>query len=147
MERINTTLQHQALRASHADVCKKTVEFSAIQRLICAHIPEEAQQAFQIVKLQGTCLTIEVHSLWLMWIKSHESMVLRHLGEAFGIQRIKWRQNPHLATAAIKQRNTISLSPKSAAVVFATAQAIQHDGLKHALKKLASRVSSSRSDR
>ena len=81
-----------------------------------------------------------------MWIKSHEQVVVRHLNDAFGIEQIKWRQNPHLATAPVAQRHTISLSPKSAAVVSATAKAIQHDGLKNALQKLASRVSSSRSD-
>jgi|GEM_PF-4766859 len=146
MERITKTLTQSALQRLHADVCKKASEFSAIRETICAHIPLEAQHAFHIVKLQGACLTIEVHSLWLMWIKSHEQVVVRHLNAAFGIEHIKWRQNPHLATAPVAQRHTISLSPKSAAVVSAAAKVIEHDGLKHALEKLATRVSSSRRD-
>ena len=81
-----------------------------------------------------------------MWVKSHEQAVIGHLRSTFGIERIKWRQNPHLAIAPVVQRCTISLSPRSAAVVSATAKAIRHDGLKQALEKLASRVSSSRSD-
>jgi len=147
MKPIANTLTQSTLRTLHAEVCKKASEFSAIRDTICAHIPQEAQAAFHIVKHQDTCLTVEVHSLWLMWIKSHESAIVSHLSTRFGIERIKWRQNPHLATAPITQRHTVSLSPKSAAVVSAAAKAIQHDGLKHALEKLATRVSTSRRDR
>jgi len=137
MELISNQLKKSCFSTIKRDVAKKAALFSAINKTLEKIIPQKAISSYNIVNCKDGCIIIEVNSLWLMWIKGNENMLLQQLNMEFGINKIKWRSNPNAKPNKIKARNNISISEKSATLLKSAAINMKHEKLKEALLKLA----------
>ena len=137
MELVSNQLKKSCFSTIKRDVAKKVALFSAINKSIVKIIPQKAKTSYNIINCKNKCVIIEVNSLWLMWVKGNESILLQELNREFGITKIKWRSNPNAKPNKVKARNDISISQKSATILKAAATNIKHEKLKDALIKLA----------
>jgi hypothetical protein len=139
MKSTASLLKNPLLREISAKASKKKYQFNEISTTIKDNIPQQFSSCFNIINYENNVLIIEVNSIWLTWIKGQELQLLKILKNKYGIERIKWRNNPDTFKRIIKPKNEVRISNKSAKLVSDVAQSIKSDRLRNALLKLATR--------
>lgn len=140
METTVELLKNSSLKDISAKAIRKLSQFQAIEATISASIPPQFRNCFSILNCDNNILTIEVNTIWLTWIKGQELAILRSLNKAYGIEKIKWRNNPNPKNEIIKPKNNIRISNKSSELLKNVAISIENKKLSNALMKLATRT-------
>ena len=96
-------------------------------------------KCFKILNFENNILILEVNSVWLTWIKGQEQTLLKILNSKYGVEKIKWRNNPNPSIEQVKPKNDVKISPRSAKLVADVAKSIKNEKLKNALLMLATR--------
>ena len=139
MKQTSSLLKNPLFREISIQAKQKLSQFTAIESTIVANIPQQFSKCFKILNYENNVLILEVNSVWLTWIKGQEQSLLKILNSKYGVEKIKWRNNPNPHIEEVKPRNEVKISPKSAKIVADVAKSIKNKKLKDALLKLATR--------
>ena len=140
METTVKLLKHSSLKDISAKAIKKLSQFQAIEATISKSLPPQFRNCFSILNCENNILIIEVNTVWLTWIKGQELAILQSLNKAYGIEKIKWRNNPNPKNEIIKPKNSIRISEKSSKLLKNVAISLKNKKLSEALMKLATRT-------
>ncbi len=139
MKQTSSLLKNPLFRGISLQAKQKLSQFTAIEGTIVANIPKQFSKCFKILNFENNVLILEVNSVWLTWIKGQEQKLLKILNNKYGVEKIKWRNNPNPCIEEVKPKNEVNISPRSAKIVADVAKTIKNTKLKNALLKLATR--------